>query len=132
MLSCHPDKVQDESVKKVKAEQFHQVQQAYEILSDEKRRQRYDERVKLEELRAEMASERAPPLSRRAPDYDYDYGPPRGGRPPMATRYERPRYETREPPRSNRYSDEDYPTTTYDIRPSAKGHEDYFTSQSRR
>ena len=133
VLSCHPDKVQDESAKEAKAEQFHQVQQAYEILSDEKRRQRYDERVKLEELRAEMASEREPPVSRRAPDYDYDYGPPRGGRPHMPDRYERPRYETREPPRSNRYSDEDYPSTKYDIRPSAKGYDDYFSpSQGRR
>ena len=54
VLTCHPDKFQDEAVKKQKSEQFHEVQQAYEILSDETKRQRYDDRVKLAELRAEM------------------------------------------------------------------------------
>lgn len=54
VLTCHPDKFQDEAVKKQKSEQFHEVQQAYEILSDEAKRQHYDERVKLAELRAEV------------------------------------------------------------------------------
>ena len=61
VLSCHPDRVcneSDESEKKQKAEQFHQIQQAYEILGDEDRRQRYDGKVKLTELKTEMAEER--------------------------------------------------------------------------
>ncbi|MCJ1421147.1 hypothetical protein MMC32_007509 [Xylographa parallela] len=57
VLTCHPDKVYDESVKAQKADQFHQVQQAYEILSDDSRRARYDERVKLAELRAELMTQ---------------------------------------------------------------------------
>lgn len=57
VLTCHPDKVYDESVKTQKADQFHQVQQAYEILSDDSTRSRYDERVKLAELRAELMSQ---------------------------------------------------------------------------
>ncbi|MCJ1377987.1 hypothetical protein MMC17_001083 [Xylographa soralifera] len=57
VLTCHPDKVYDESVKAQKADQFHQVQQAYEILSDDSRRARYDERVKLAELRAELMAQ---------------------------------------------------------------------------
>ena len=62
VLICHPDKFPDESIKAQKADEFHQVQQAYEILSDETKRQRYDERVKLAELRAElMRSDRGPP-----------------------------------------------------------------------
>lgn len=58
VLTCHPDKFQDEVVKVQKQEQFHEVQQAYEILSDETKRHRYDERVKLAELRAEMMKEK--------------------------------------------------------------------------
>lgn len=58
VLTCHPDKFQDEAMKVEKSEQFHQVQQAYEVLSDETKRQRYDERVKLAELRAEVMKEK--------------------------------------------------------------------------
>jgi len=130
VLSCHPDKVQDESAKKIKGEQFHQVQQAYEMLSDEKRRQRYDEKVKLDELRAEMASERGPPLSRRATDFEY--GPPRGGPPPRRETRGDAIYETREP-RHARYSDEDYPSPRQDQRPPSKSYDDYYhTSSARR
>jgi len=129
VLSCHPDKVQDESAKKVKAEQFHQVQQAYEILSDDRRRQRYDEKVKLEELRTEMENERGPPFSRRTPDYDY--GPPRGGPPPRTEMRGGRIYETREP-KGCRSSDEEYPQSKYDIRPHLKKHDDYYASTSAR
>lgn len=128
VLSCHPDKVQDESAKKVKAEQFHQVQQAYEILSDDKRRQRYDEKVKLEELRAEMDNERGPPMPRRATDYEY--GPPRGA-PPMTERRGNTVYETRAP-KTSRYSDEDFPQTKYDTRTPPKKYDDYYPSSSGR
>ena len=65
VLTCHPDKFPDESIKIQKADEFHQVQQAYEILSDETRRQRYDERVKLAELRAELMADQCSPGSRR-------------------------------------------------------------------
>lgn len=58
VLTCHPDKIHDEAVRSQKQEQFHEVQQAYEILSDETKRHRYDERVKLAELRAEMMKEK--------------------------------------------------------------------------
>lgn len=58
VLTCHPDKVTDESAKKAAADKFHLVQQAYEILSDDTRRQRYDERARLAELRADVSSQR--------------------------------------------------------------------------
>ena len=77
VLSCHPDKVQDESAKKAKAEQFHLVQQAYEILNDENRRRRWDERAKLAELKAEMMEERPPPRKAQ------EYGSPRAGQAPI-------------------------------------------------
>lgn len=52
-----------------KSEQFHQVQQAYEILSDETKRQRYDERVKLAELRAEVMKEKGGSRVASNPEY---------------------------------------------------------------
>lgn len=69
VLTCHPDKFQDEAVKVEKSEQFHQVQQAYEILSDETKRQRYDERVKFAELRAEVMKEKGGSRVASNPEY---------------------------------------------------------------
>ena len=54
VLKCHPDKVQDAALKAEKQDEFQQVQQAYEILSDDAQRLKYDEQVKLFELRLEM------------------------------------------------------------------------------
>ena len=114
VLSCHPDKVQDESAKKEKAEQFHQVHQAYEILSDEKTRQRYDEKVKLAELRAEMAEERTPFPSRGS----YEYPSHRSGSTSKFEMRGNAMYETREPAGS-RYDESDIYTTPYpDVRSS--------------
>jgi curved DNA-binding protein CbpA len=53
VLKCHPDKVQDATLKAVKQDEFQKVQQAYELLSDDSRRLQYDEQVKLWELRKE-------------------------------------------------------------------------------
>lgn len=130
VLSCHPDKVQDESAKKQKAEQFHQVQQAYEILSDENRRQRYDEKVKLAELRAEMAEERGPFPSRRS----YEYASPRNGSTPKFEMRGNTMYETREPPGS-RYDEPDVFSASYaDAQPSTsrKYADDRYTPSSLR
>ena len=129
-LVCHPDKVQDESAKKQKAEQFHQVQQAYEILSDENRRQRYDEKVKLAELRAEMEEERASFPSRNV----YEHPSPRNG---SATKFEmrgNTMYETREPAGS-RYDEPDVFSATYaEARPSTsrKYTDDRYTTPASR
>ena len=79
VLTCHPDKFPDVAVKAEKAEQFHQVQQAYELLSDDVRRSRYDERLKLAEMRAELLAHGGG--ARKAPA---DYSP----RTPTATTYE--------------------------------------------
>lgn len=130
VLSCHPDKVQDESAKKQKAEQFHQVQQAYEILSDENRRQRYDEKVKLAELRAEMAEERGSFPSRRP----YEYPSPRSGSTSKFEMRGNTMYETREPAGS-RYDEHDTYSPSYtEARPSMsrKYTEDRYTTFSPR
>ncbi|KAI1000811.1 hypothetical protein K3495_g7388 [Podosphaera aphanis] len=55
VLKCHPDKVHDESLKAIKQDQFQKVQEAYEILSDENRRQEYDHRIRIIEMRNEAA-----------------------------------------------------------------------------
>ncbi|MCJ1289226.1 hypothetical protein MMC34_000758 [Xylographa carneopallida] len=110
VLTCHPDKVYDESVKAQKADQFHQVQQAYEILSDDSRRARYDERVKLAELRAELMAQtsgRSRPMQEFSP------------RPTSTSSYETRGnvvYEERAPRRS--YED-DYISPKYEDRRSS-------------
>ena len=47
VLKCHPDKVPD------KQDEFQRVQRAYELLSDDRRRAEYDNRVKLVALKRE-------------------------------------------------------------------------------
>ncbi|KAJ5279100.1 hypothetical protein N7478_004472 [Penicillium angulare] len=47
VLKCHPDKITDEAIRRVALDEFQRVQYAYEILSDETRRERYDQRVRL-------------------------------------------------------------------------------------
>ena len=130
VLSCHPDKVQDESAKKQKAEQFHQVQQAYEILSDENRRQRYDEKVKLAELRAEMAERRGSFPSRGS----YEYTSPRNGSLPKFEMRGEPIYEFREPAGSRYDEPDSYAGGYAEPRPSTsrKSADDRYTTSTRK
>ncbi|KAI9702190.1 MAG: hypothetical protein M1820_006272 [Bogoriella megaspora] len=58
VLKFHPDKVQDESKKAAATDQFHKIQQAYEILVDPERRGKYDARVRLAELRKDVMEDR--------------------------------------------------------------------------
>ena len=115
VLTCHPDKVTDESAKKAASDKFHLVQQAYEILSDETRRERYDERVKLADLRAQMMKEKGG--SRIIPDVGIRGGPKRTHEMRDNTIYEY--REPREPPlRSRAYEEEDYFQPRYqEVRP---------------
>jgi curved DNA-binding protein CbpA len=55
VLTCHPDKFKDASVehKAEKAKHFHEVQNAYQVLIDEKERATYDAKLNLEQLRQE-------------------------------------------------------------------------------
>ena len=62
VLKYHPDKVHDETKKKAASDQFHKIQQAYEILGDEARRKHYDAMVRLVSLKKDVIegkSERA-------------------------------------------------------------------------
>ncbi|KAJ5246505.1 hypothetical protein N7468_001488 [Penicillium chermesinum] len=58
VLKCHPDKIQDESQRMIAQDEFQRVQQAYELLSDETRRDRYDKKVRLAELKRDVAEQR--------------------------------------------------------------------------
>ncbi|EFQ26026.1 DnaJ domain-containing protein [Colletotrichum graminicola] len=79
VLKCHPDKVQDPTLKAQKQDEFQKVQQAYELLSNENDRAKYDDNVKLAELRKEMAKGMAANTSApRAPrTYDVRTAEPR-------------------------------------------------------
>ncbi|KAH8692783.1 hypothetical protein BGW36DRAFT_362334 [Talaromyces proteolyticus] len=52
ILKCHPDKVADVSLRPQAADNFQKVQQSYEILSDDTRREMHDNLVRLEALRS--------------------------------------------------------------------------------
>ncbi|KAL3463850.1 hypothetical protein BJX64DRAFT_113458 [Aspergillus heterothallicus] len=66
VLKCHPDKIKDESLRSQAQDQFQKVQQAYELLSDDKAREKYDNKVKLAELKREMMA-RGASFSRPTP-----------------------------------------------------------------
>lgn len=51
VLICHPDKVHDPTQKAEKLEEFQKIQHAYELLSDDKERAKYDQQVTYMELR---------------------------------------------------------------------------------
>ncbi|TDZ21545.1 Chaperone protein DnaJ [Colletotrichum orbiculare MAFF 240422] len=70
VLRCHPDKVQDPTLKAAKQDEFQKVQQAYELLSDENERIKYDDNVKLAELRSQMAAKGMSANTSRARTFD--------------------------------------------------------------
>jgi curved DNA-binding protein CbpA len=75
VLKCHPDKIQDPTLKAAKQDEFQRVQQAYELLSDDTRRMKYDEQMKLYELRKEMG--RGGPPGQSPFDYEIRTAEPR-------------------------------------------------------
>ncbi|KAI9814157.1 MAG: hypothetical protein M1832_005968 [Thelocarpon impressellum] len=57
ILQTHPDKVQDESLRAQKQDEFQRIQHAYETLSDESKRREYEDQVKLAKLRKSSLGE---------------------------------------------------------------------------
>ena len=57
VLKYHPDRVKDPALIQENREKFLLVQQAYELLADPTRRQRYDDQVKLAQARKERMAE---------------------------------------------------------------------------
>ncbi|KAK8112592.1 hypothetical protein PG984_013118 [Apiospora sp. TS-2023a] len=79
VLKCHPDKVSDPEQKAIKQEEFQKVQRAYEMLSDSKERQKYDDMVRANEmekvnarLRAEQAARSPPRREANAETHHYN------------------------------------------------------------
>lgn len=58
-LKYHPDKIKDDSLRDHAVDEFQKVQQAYELLSDDAKRARYDQKVRLAELRRQMMEREA-------------------------------------------------------------------------
>ncbi|KAG8534081.1 uncharacterized protein KY384_000924 [Bacidia gigantensis] len=121
VLLYHPDKVQNEDEKKTKAELFHQVQQAYEILSDDNRRRRWDDRARLAELRAEILEERPRPPPRRSETF----AAPRTAQPPVFEVRGGRVYEERVPKSARAYT-EDFGSPFAEARPSSRKYEDTY------
>ncbi|KAK0650913.1 Chaperone protein DnaJ [Lasiodiplodia hormozganensis] len=84
VLKTHPDKFPDPAQKAEKGAEFHKIQQAYEILGDDDKRERYDAQVRLAELRKEaMERQQArgaakADTARPSPAANYDIRTPSG------------------------------------------------------
>lgn len=68
MLQCHPDKVHDESQAEEKAAQYEKVREAYELLSDPKRKRKYDIEMQREAQRGKEPSSRSPSAHTEVPE----------------------------------------------------------------
>ncbi|RFU28071.1 hypothetical protein B7463_g8277, partial [Scytalidium lignicola] len=123
VLKCHPDKVNDASLKAIKQDEFQKVQQAYELLSNENRRLQYDEQVKLFELRREMG--RGNPTARSNPfEYEVRTAEPRSAPYSSPRPKEQPNGFSRTAPRS-------YEDIPYDEPRSARKSASYESERKR-
>ncbi|OKL60309.1 hypothetical protein UA08_04135 [Talaromyces atroroseus] len=59
ILKCHPDKIQDPSLRSKAVDDFQKVQESYEILGDDARRQLHDQEVRLADLRSQLKAQKA-------------------------------------------------------------------------
>ncbi|KAL8647728.1 MAG: hypothetical protein Q9226_006315 [Calogaya cf. arnoldii] len=125
VLKTHPDKVQgDDVLKKKRAEEFHTIQQSYEILSDDAKRKAYDDRVRLATLRAEMMTERP------GPRIGQDMRPMSGRSPIIEVRGGRV-YEERAP-RTTSYDDHGEDFFSFKPRDTRPKYDDMYTPSSSR
>lgn len=123
VLKCHPDKVTDPAQKSRAADEFHRIQQAYEILSDEDRRSRYDAQVKLAELRRDvMEKQRAagPRVSSTTTAAAYQVPTAGKGRSTTTTKVPDRIYEERRPTKTYDSDHEYFPDSR-----TTKKHDDY-------
>lgn len=114
-LKFHPDKVTDESLKASAADNFHRIQQAYEILGDEDKKSRYDKMVRLAELRKDVMEKQA-----------------QNARPDVRTATAAFEIPTQTPGRSTFTARGPERTTSDDRRPPTYDYDDYFGAASTR
>ncbi|KAL1641240.1 hypothetical protein SLS58_006142 [Diplodia intermedia] len=111
VLKTHPDKFPDPAQKAEKSAEFHKIQQAYEILGDDDKRERYNAQVRLAELRKEaMERQHArgatkPEMNRPSPAANYDVRTPSGT--PAYPSRGTPSRAYEEPRQRDLYDDED-------------------------
>jgi curved DNA-binding protein CbpA len=110
-LRLHPDKCTEESQKARNTEEFHKVQQAYDIVGDEDKRARYDAQIRLAELRRQNLELRneGPRADVRTAAYGVRTAAPRGAT--FTTRGPTREYEDRSRARYYEY-DEGAPRTS--------------------
>lgn len=123
VLKTHPDKFTDEAVKKQKQEEFHKIQQAYEIIGDEEKRAKYDAEVRLQQLRKEKlsrASSGGTSGGTRVEVHASHYGVRTAA--PADASFPKPRYEERKPARSASYDEDKY----YEDRSSSRKYPDTY------
>ena len=94
VLKHHPDRIQDPALKEKGKDAFQKIQQAYELLIDPTRRQRYDDRIKLAELRKEAMMRDGPT---RSQTYPMRPAPPPSSTPREYSHDDGAYYETRRP-----------------------------------
>lgn len=116
VLKCHPDKVKDESQRSKAQEEFQQVQQAYELLSDETKRTKYDQKVRLAELRREMMAREG------SSGGSYPYSSPRGSG--TSREYRDGRYYEERKPADAAFFEDDY-RYTEEPRPMSRKYDEF-------
>ncbi|KAI3325178.1 hypothetical protein HD806DRAFT_468166 [Xylariaceae sp. AK1471] len=102
VLKCHPDKIQDPALKEAKQNEFQQVQQAYELLSNETEREKYDRKVEVfndlaRERERAKNSARSSSITRGTPKREYYHVKEAS---PRASTFAKPGPYGRTPPRS--------------------------------
>jgi curved DNA-binding protein CbpA len=118
-LQLHPDKCKEESLKAQRTDEFHLVQQAYDIIGDEEKRSRYDAQIRLAELKRANLDLRSQ-TSRATAGYDVRTAAPRDAS--YATRGPtRPAYEDPHRERAYEYDAAPRPTTSR----KASGYDEY-------
>jgi curved DNA-binding protein CbpA len=117
VLKYHPDRLKGEAEQARGKDAFQKVQQAYELLSDPMTRSRYDNRVKLAQLKKEAMARDPPP---RTPSYPTRAPPPSTpGREYRDGRI----YEEREP--SGSYFEEGYRYREEEPRTTSRKYDGY-------
>lgn len=123
-LQLHPDKCKEESLKAQRTDEFHLVQQAYDIIGDEEKRSRYDAQIRLAELKRANLELRGQ-TSRATGGYDVRTAAPRDAS------YATPTYATRgstrgayDEPRRDRAYEYDAPSRPTTARKSS-GYDEY-------
>lgn len=118
VLKFHPDRIKDEAERLKGREEFQKVQQAYELLSDPAKRSRYDDKVRLAELRKEA-------LGRELPMRSTTSYPVRAPQFSSSREYRDGHYYEERVPRGAAFFDEEDRFREEPLRPSARRAENY-------